>query len=420
MAKPPTGLSPFTIRIPDADVADLGTRLSASRYPSEPLDEGWKKGVPQPYLQHIAEHWRDRFDWRVQERGLNEHPQFLTEIDGQTFHLIHARSAHPGAIPLLLLHGWPGSVAEFARIIGPLTDPSGHGHPDTPSFHVVAPSHPGFAFSMPLTKNWTNTAMATAYAELMSRLGYENYLVQGGDIGAMIAPQVAAVDASRVLGVHLNAASLGFIPAGPVDDAVLAELDPLSLQRLESIATNNAVGMGYYVIQATKPQTLSYGLTDSPVGQLAWILEKFHDWTDRAHPLPEDAVDLDQMLTNVSLYWFTRTAGTSANWYHTFYSSLLAGADANAPYTQDVPVGVVAFREDWSIRYFGEQSHRITHWSDIDSGGHFAAMETPELLVADLRTFAAAAVQQRSQVPSASCRAAAALPTIESSGASHD
>jgi epoxide hydrolase len=279
-----------------------------------------------------------------------------------------------------MTHGWPGSIVEFLDIIAPLTDPRAHGGDPADAFHLVIPSIPGFGLSGPTSEpGWSAGRVGGAFAELMSRLGYDRYGAQGGDEGAIISPDLGRAAPDHVVGVHVNAASVGFMPFPPLEESELAELSEAERARVERIADYMDDGSGYAQIQSTKPQTLAYGLTDSPVGQLAWIVERFQDWTHAE--LPEDAVDRDRMLTNVMLYWLTGTAGSSANSY---YEDKHSGA---WPQPSGVPTGVAVFAEDISIRRYAEQSNTIVHWSEFDRGGHFAALEAPDLLIADVREF---------------------------------
>lgn len=374
---------PFTINVPQADLDDLRGRLERTRWPSELPGVGWSRGVPLSYLKELAEHWRTSYDWRVHEARLNTFPQFTTTIDGQNIHFLHIRSPHPEALPLILTHGWPGSIVEFLEVIGPLSDPSAHGGDPADAFHLVIPSIPGFGFSGPTTEaGWDTTRIAKAWAELMRRLGYMRYGAQGGDFGAIVAPELGRVDPEHVVGVHVNAASVGFIPYGPVAPDELASFTELERQRLERVGQFLSDRNGYFQIQATRPQTLAYGLTDSPVGQLAWIMEKFKEWSFPTGELPETAIDRDRMLTNVMLYWLTGTAGTSAQLY---YEMTHASSWGSAP--SSTPTGVAVFAEDVAIRRYGEQANNIVHWSDFTRGGHFAAMEAPDLLVGDIQAF---------------------------------
>jgi len=379
-----TEIRPFRIDVPQADLDDLRERLERTRWPDELPDLGWSRGVPLGYLQELAAYWREGYDWRKQEARLNEFPQFVTTIDGANIHFLHVRSPELGALALVLTHGWPGSIVEFLDVIGPLTDPRGHGGDPADAFHLVIPSMPGYGFSGPTRQvGWTTDRVATAWAELMARLGYDRYGAQGGDFGAFVSPELGRVDPDHLVGVHVNAATFGFIPFGPVDPQELAAFTDAERARLARLETTTAgPGNGYFEVQATRPQTLAYGLTDSPVGQLAWIVEKFKEWTHAAE-VPEDAVDRDRMLTNVMLYWLTGTAGSSARMY---YENMHAtGAWGKQPGT--TPVGVAVFAEDYAIRRIAEQGNNIVHWTEFDRGGHFAAMEAPDLLVGDVRAF---------------------------------
>jgi epoxide hydrolase len=377
-------IRPFRIDIPQQDLDDLQNRLARTRLPDELPGVDWDYGAPLGYVQELAEYWRTGYDWREWEAKLNSYPQFTTAIDAQNIHFLHVRSSEPDALPLILTHGWPGSVAEFMEIIGPLTDPRAHGGDPADAFHVVAPSIPGFGFSGPTREpGWTELRVAEAWAELMRRLGYERYGAQGGDVGAGVSPNVGRVAPDKVVGVHVNAATVGFMPFPPLEESELDELSDIEKARVERIGQFMGDMFGYAQIQSTRPQTLAYGLTDSPVGQLAWIVEKFKEWTHPRAGLPEDSVDRDHMLTNVMLYWLTATAGSSARIY---YEGAHTGG-WGAPERSTVPTGVAVFAEDISIRRYAEREHNIVHWSDFDRGGHFAAMEEPELLVGDVRTF---------------------------------
>jgi pimeloyl-ACP methyl ester carboxylesterase len=374
-------IRPFRIEVPQADLDDLADRLRRTRWPTELPGVGWSRGVPLGYLRELAAYWADGYDWRQQETRLNQLPQFTTTIDGANLHFLHVRSPEPDALALLLTHGWPGSIVEFLDVIGPLTDPRGHGGDPADAFHLVIPSIPGFGLSGPTPEpGWTERRVASAFAELMRRMGYARYGAQGGDVGAGVSPDLGRVDPEHVVGVHVNAATVGFMPFPPLGEAELAELTDGERARVERIAAFMSDEFGYAQIQSTRPQTLSYGLTDSPIGQLAWIVEKFQGWTHGSE-VPEDAVDRDQMLTNVMLYWLTRTAGSAANLYY-------EGAHAGQwPQPSGVPTGVAVFAEDVAVRRYAEQANNIVHWTEFDRGGHFAAMEAPDLLVGDVRGF---------------------------------
>jgi epoxide hydrolase len=376
-------IRPFRIDIPQADLDDLRDRLARTRWPDELPGVGWTRGVPLGYLKELAGYWADGYDWPKQEARLNEFPQFTTTIDGQNIHFLHVRSPEPDALPLILTHGWPGSIVEFLNVIGPLTDPRAHRGDPADAFHLVIPSLPGYGLSGPTHQiGWTTDRVATAWAELMARLGYQRYGAQGGDWGAFVAPQLGRIDPDHLVGVHLNAATFGFIPFGPVDPEELASFTDAERARLERLNTSTAgPGNGYFEVQATRPQTLAYALTDSPVGQLAWIVERFKEWTWAAE-VPEDAVDRDQLLTTVMLYWPTGTARSSAELY---YENAHAGFSGQQPGT--TPTGVAVFAGDYAIRRYAERTNHIVHWTEFDRGGHFAAMETPDLLVGDVRSF---------------------------------
>jgi epoxide hydrolase len=379
-----TAIRPFRVDIPQADLDDLRERLHRTRWPDELPGAGWSRGVPLGYLQGLAAYWADGYDWRKQEARLNEHPQFTTTIDGANVHFLHVRSPEPEALPLILTHGWPGSAVEFLNIIGPLTDPRGHGGDPADAFHLVIPSIPGYGLSGPTRQaGWTTGRVARAWAELMARLGYGHYGAQGGDWGAFVTPELGRVDADHVVGVHVNAATFGFMPFGPVDPDELATFTDAEKARMERLGSSTGgPGNGYFEIQATRPQTIAYALTDSPVGQLAWIVEKFKEWTHAAD-VPEDAVDRDQLLTNVMLYWLTGTANSSARFYYENMHD--TGSWGQPPAT--TPTGVAVFAEDYAIRRYAEAANNIVHWTEFDRGGHFAAMEAPDLLVGDLREF---------------------------------
>jgi epoxide hydrolase len=376
-------IQPFTINIPQADLDDLRNRLAGTRWPDELPGVGWSYGVALNYLKELAEYWRTSYDWRTWEAKLNQLPQFTTEIDGQNIHFLHVRSPEPDALPLILTHGWPGSVAEFLDVIGPLSNPRAHGGDPADAFQLVIPSIPGFGFSGPTrATGWTTERIAKAWAELMRRLGYEHYGAQGGDFGALTAPALGRAAPENVIGVHVNAATVGFIPYGEVPAEELDSFSEVERARLKRLGYFLSEGNGYFQIQATRPQTLAYALNDSPTGLLAWIVDKFKEWTHPAHKLPEAAINRDHMLTNVMLYWLTGTAGSSARLY---YENMHASSwgEQSGP----TPTGVAAFAEDVAIRRYAEYGNKIIHWSDFERGGHFAAMEAPDLLVGDVRAF---------------------------------
>jgi pimeloyl-ACP methyl ester carboxylesterase len=372
-------ITPFRIEIPQDRLDDLRRRLADTRWPDLLPGDGWEAGVPPAYLSELAGYWQTGYDWRVHEAALNEFPQFTTVIDGQRTHFLHVRSPEPDALPIIITHGWPGSVVEFMKIIGPLTDPARHGGDPADAFHVVAPSLPGFGFSSPLAAaGWDTRRVARAWAELMNRLGYPRYGAQGGDTGAIVSPELGRIDPDRVVGVHVN--NLVTFPSG--DPAELVGLTDADRARLELLTTWGRDLAGYAVLQSTRPQTIAYALTDSPVGQLAWIVEKFKEWTDPSAALPEDAVDRDLILTDVSVYWLTGTAGSAARIYYEG-----ARAWGETPPRSSVPTGVAVFPNDVTVRPLAERDHRVVRWTEFDRGGHFAALEAPDLLVDDVREF---------------------------------
>jgi epoxide hydrolase len=381
-----TTMEPFRIEIPQAHIDDLRQRLANTRWPAELAGFGWERGVPLGYLKELAEYWRTSFDWRSVEAEFNQYPQFRTEIDGEDIHFFHVRSPEPDATPLLLTHGWPGGFTEFASVIGPLTDPVAHGGDPADAFHLVIPSIPGYGFSTLRETGWDVPRIAGAWARLMGQLGYERYVAQGGDAGAVISLVLGLVDPAHVLGVHVN--MLMTFPSG--DPAELADLSETDQARLAQLGRFGADQSGYMKIQQTRPQTLGYGLTDSPVGQLAWIVEKFQEWTDASAKLPEEAIDRDRILALVTLYWLTGTAGSSAHFYYEGAADVERAVSGAVPPPQTVPVGVAVFPYDLFLpirRLADRDIPTITHWSEFEHGGHFAALEEPESLVEDIRAF---------------------------------
>jgi pimeloyl-ACP methyl ester carboxylesterase len=372
-------IRPFRVDIPQTDLDDLRDRLRRTRFPDGLPGVGWDLGVPPDYLAELTDHWANKYDWRAHESRINAYPQFTTTIDGQNIHFLHVRSPEPDATALILTHGWPGSFVEFLDIIDPLTNPRAHGGDPADAFHLVIPSIPGYGFSGPTTdRGWNLRRVAKAWAVLMDRLGYERYGAQGGDWGSGISRDLGLIDADHVLGVHLNYL-LTFPSGAPGELDDLTDADKARLDGLNRFLDDLS---GYMKIQSTRPQTLAYGLADSPVGQLAWIVEKFKEWTDSA-AVPEDAVDRDRLLTNVMIYWLTNTAGSSARLYYEFAHSW------SPPQASTTPTGIAVFPHDIAppVRKLAERADNIVHWTEFGRGGHFAAMEEPDLLVADLRAF---------------------------------
>lgn len=371
-----TEIRPFTIDIPQDALDDLQHRLAHTRYPAPALDDAWTYGTPVAYLRDMVERWQ-RFDWRAQEARMNDVPNFVTDIDGQTIHFVHVRSAEAGATPLLLLHTYPGSFAEFLDLIGPLTDPVAHGGRAEDAFHVVVPSMPGFGFSTPMAPapgggDWTMAAVAQAYDTLMRRLGYESYGTHGSDGGAMVSRELAVLNPEGFLGAHVL--QLFSFPSGAPGE--MDAFGPKEYAALEFLSWFQSVG-GYNGMNGTRPQTIAAALSDSPVGQLAYneLFENFGNGTSLVTP--------EQVLTQVSLYWLTNTSANAAR-YH--FAEGHSGAE---PQVSHGRTGVAVFKDDFqTIRPFAERDNtNIVHWSDFERGGHYAALEVPELLVGDLRTF---------------------------------
>jgi microsomal epoxide hydrolase len=377
----PASVEPFRIAVADEVLADLGERLDRVRWPNQVEGVGWTQGTELSYLQQLVAYWRDRFDWRAAEARLNAFDQFVTEVDGQRIHFIHQRSPEPHAVPLLLVHGWPGSVVEFLDVVGPLTDPAAHGGDPADAFHVVAPSLPGYGFSGPTSeRGWDARRIAGAFGEVMTALGYDRFGAQGGDWGSIVTANAADLFPDRVIGLHLNFLS---VPRPKDDDpATLTEAERDALAAMEEW---RRTGVGYQAIQGTKPQSLGYGLEDSPVGLAGWITEKFHAWSD-CHGDIERSFTKDQLLTNITTYWVTKTATSSTRLY---YEQQEASGGGRPQRYVTVPTGVARFPAELGRvpRRWAERRYNITHWTQHPRGGHFAAMEVPDLFVDDVRTF---------------------------------
>jgi len=369
-------IRPFKIAISKKELDDLQDRIKRTRWPNEIPGEGWKRGMPLEYTKKLADYWRNKFDWREQEAKLNKFPQFVTEIDGQPIHFMHVRSSNPNAIPLLICHGYPSSFAEFLPMINPLVNPDA----GEQAFHVIIPSLPGFGFSTPYTGNgWEINRMANAFIQIMSALEYDRYGVSGGDIGAGIFGQLCIQGGEHIIGALINtdpgAIATEFAP--PTD-----HLNDDEKNRHQQMKAGRREDFGYIQIQSTRPQTIAYSLTDSPVGQMAWIVEKFKEWTDPTQELPEDAIDLDQLLTNVCIYWF---GGGGMGAAHFMYEAAHAVPAWGETHTR--PQGFVSFGKEPLVRRLLDPEQKLAYWNEYDRGGHFPAMEVPELLVSDLRTF---------------------------------
>lgn len=370
-------IRPFHIAVPDDDLDDLRRRLAATRWPEPECVDDWSQGIPLAYTRELARYWAQDYDWRARETALNRFTQFVTEIDGLDIHFIHQRSPHAGALPLLMTHGWPGSVVEFHKVIGPLTDPTAHGGRAEDAFHVVCPSLPGYGFSgKPTSTGWGVPKIAETWDTLMRRLGYDRYGAQGGDWGAAVTTQIGRNSSNGCMAIHLN------MPLGRPPAASLEAPTEEDLAAFAALKEHRKWGTGYSKQQSTRPQTLGYGLVDSPVAQLAWITEKFWAWSD-CDGHPENVLTRDELLDNVMLYWITGSGASSARLYWESFTSFGAGERV------ELPTGIAAFPKEISRapRSWCEDGYNITHWTTMPRGGHFAAFEQPELFVADVRSF---------------------------------
>ena len=372
----PDAIEPFRIETPEEQLADLRDRLRKTRWPEAETVDDWSQGIPLAYVKELCRYWAEEYEWRQTESRLNSFPQFTTELDGLEFHYLHVRSPHRGALPLIVTHGWPGSIVEFLKVIGPLTDPVAHGGDASDAFDVVCPSLPGYGYSeKPNQAGWGVERIAGAWTQLMARLGYERYGAQGGDWGAMVTTAIGHRDAAHLAGIHLN---MPVVRPTSEDMAELTEQEEAALaasvhyQRWES---------GYFKEQSTRPQTVGYGLVDSPAAQCAWIVEKFWAWTDCAGH-PENAISRDELLDNVMLYWLPGAGASSARLY---WESQRGSSDPIV-----VPTGCSIFPKEiarTSRRWAARRYTDIRYWNELDRGGHFAAFEQPELFVHELRSF---------------------------------
>jgi pimeloyl-ACP methyl ester carboxylesterase len=371
-------IEPFTIAVADHVLDDLRSRLRNTRWPEAELVGDWSQGIPLAWIQDICRYWAEEYDWRRREALLNRFAQFTTEIDGLGIHFLHVRSPHPQAMPLIITHGWPGSIVEFSKVIEPLTDPTAFGGEAADAFHVVCPSLPGFGFSAkPQIAGWGVDRIARAWASLMDRLGYPRYGAQGGDWGSGITTAMGAQDSDHCAGIHITLA-MGVRPEA------IGEPTPQEARALKGAKYYADWDSGYSKQQSTRPQTLGYGLTDSPSGQAAWILEKFWAWTD-CDGDPLNILGRDELLDNVMLYWVTATATSSARLYWESF-----GAARRTAHTVTIPTGVAVFPKEIvpPVRRWLEPRYTdIRHWSEMPKGGHFAALEQPELFVAEVRKY---------------------------------
>jgi pimeloyl-ACP methyl ester carboxylesterase len=369
-------IEPFRVDVSDAELADLRDRLLRTRWPDPETVEDWSQGVPLSYARELCEYWARDYDWRRAESRLNSYPQFRTEIDGLRIHFLHVPSPHADALPLILSHGWPGSIVEFLKTIEPLTNP-----PDpADAFHVVIPSLPGYGFSdKPARSGWGVQRIARAWAELMVRLGYSRYGAQGGDWGTSITTSLGQQDAGQLAGIHLMP------PIAAPDPATFDDLTEAESAALADLRLAQESGDGYSLEQSTTPQTIGYGLVDSPAALATWIAEKFQAWTD-----PESTLDRDEMLDNITLYWLTRTGASAARLYWESFKQVQAWFTESTVDTVNVPTGCSIFPKELprpSRRWAAKRYVDIRYWNEPPRGGHFAAFEQPELFVHELRSF---------------------------------
>lgn len=366
-------IRPFRIEIPESQLDDLRTRLALTRLPERETPSDWSQGLPLAYMQEIKAYWERDYDWRRAEATINAFDQFVTSIDGLDVHFIHARSPEPDALPLVMTHGWPGSIVEFLKVIEPLRNPAAHEGDARDAFHVICPSLPGYGFSgKPTTPGWGVEKIADAWAELMARLGYGSYVAQGGDWGSAVTTSLGIRDPEHCRAIHVNMVAAR---PEPLDD--LTELEKKALAGMQHYRDWDS---GYSKQQSTRPQTLGYALVDSPIGQAAWILEKFWAWTD-CNGHPENALGRDEMLDNVMLYWLTASGASSARLYWESFGSFSAGEVTT-------PTGCSIFPKEIFVcsRRWAENRYRnIIYWNELEKGGHFAAFEQPELFVGELR-----------------------------------
>ncbi|MBW2418017.1 MAG: epoxide hydrolase [Deltaproteobacteria bacterium] len=368
-------IQPFQIRASDAELEDLQRRLRATRWPEpEPVSD-WSQGIPLAYLQELCAYWAEKYDWRAREARLNAFPQFRADALGLGIHFIHLRSPEANAMPLIMTHGWPGSIVEFHKVIGPLTDPAAHGGDPADAFHVVCPSLPGYGFSdKPTEPGWNVEKVGNAWAVLMAKLGYERYAAQGGDWGSMVTTRIGIQDPEHCLGIHLN------MPIVIPDPETMGDLSESEQAALASLQHYEQWDSGYSKQQSTRPQTVGYGLVDSPAGQAGWIVEKFWSWTD-CDGHPEQVLTRDELLDNVMLYWLPATGASSARLYWESFSKPNFEKVTVPTGCSIFPKEIIRSSRRWAEKRFTD----IVYWNERDKGGHFAAFEQPEAFVEELR-----------------------------------
>lgn len=371
-------ITSFRIDIGEEVLADLSTRLENTRFPEAETPDDWSQGLPLAYARELRDYWLTGYDWRAREAHYNRFPQFQTEIDGLTIHFIHCRSPHPEAVPLLITHGWPGSIVEFHKVIEPLVDPPAHGGDAADAFHVICPALPGYGFSgKPTTTGWGVEKISASWHGLMTRLGYDSWYAQGGDWGAAVTTAIGIQNLGGCAGIHVN------MPSARATKAALENPTERDRQALVGAKYYQDWGAGYSKQQSTRPQTLGYALVDSPMGQAAWIIEKFYEWTD-CDGHPEQVLTKDELLDNVMFYWLTASGASSARLYWESFNRAF-GQGEN---TVSLPTGCSIFPKEIvpTPRSWAEERYRnIIYWNELDKGGHFAAFEQPERFLAELR-----------------------------------
>jgi len=372
-------IRPLTITVEDSAIADLRERLSRTRWPDAETPDDWSQGIPLGYVQEVAEYWRSSYDMNRLADRLNAYSHFTTTLDGVDVHFLHARSSNPNAKPLILTHGWPGSVVEFLKVIGPLTEPQDHGGDESDAFHVVCPSLVGYGWSgKPTSPGWGTEKMGLEWGHLMARLGYESYLAQGGDWGAIVTTHVALQDPEHCKGIHLN---MVVAPPPPDMPDMLEDLTELEQSALAGMQHYQEWDSGYSKQQSTRPQTVGYGLVDSPVGQMAWIMEKFWAWTD-CDGHPENVLSRDEMLDNVMVYWLNAAGASSARLYWESFGGGASGGEVATPMGGSIfPKEIFRTSRRWAEQRFSN----ILYWNELNKGGHFAAFEQPRQFVSEVR-----------------------------------
>ena len=370
----------FRIEIPEDELADLRGRLERTRWPDAETPDDWSQGLPLGYARELRDYWLNDYDWRTREAHFNQFPQAVTEIDGCDVHFIHCRSPHAQAVPLLITHGWPGSVVEFHKVITPLVDPAAHGGQADDAFHVICPSLPGYGFSgKPTTTGWGVEKIAGVWDVLMTRLGYEAYFAQGGDWGSAVTTAIGVQNLGHCVGLHVN------MPNARAPESALENPSEQDKRALAGAQYYQEWGAGYSKQQSTRPQTLGYALVDSPMGQAAWVIEKFYEWTD-CDGHPENAVSREELLDNVMFYWLTASGASSARLYWESFGRAFSG---NGDNTVSLPAGCSIFPKEIvpTPRSWAETRYKnIVYWNELDRGGHFAAFEQPELFIEELRS----------------------------------